>query len=108
MRNVHVYVCTVYMLEVHVVNSHTQSGVFPRFSPPPPPSPSYDQVFKSLSPIHRAWTHTEPYCTDIIELLFSVFAMDHLSGVQDRHSYDSLEGTHREEEKELKKVRGDG
>ena len=68
--------------------------------------PSHNQVFKSLSPIHRARTHTEPYCTDIIELPFSVFAMDHLSGVQDRHSYDSLEGTHREEEKELKEVRG--
>ena len=37
-----------------------------------------------------------------------MFAMDHLSGVQDRHSYDSLEGTHREEEKELKEVRGMG
>ena len=34
--------------------------------------------------------------------------MDHLSGVQDRHSYDSLEGTHREKEKELKQVRGMG
>ena len=34
-----------------------------------------------------------------------MFAMDHLSGVQDRHSYDALEGTHREEEKELKEVR---
>ena len=100
------YVCAVYMLEVHTVNSHTQSGVFPYFSPPPPPS--CDQVFKSLSPIHRARTHTEPYCTDIIELPFSVFAMDHLSDVQDRHSYDSLEGTHREEEKELKEVRGMG
>ena len=33
--------------------------------------------------------------------------MDHLSGV-DRHSYDSLEGTHKEEEKELKEVRGMG
>ena len=103
----YVYVYTVYMLEVHVVSSHTQSGVFPCFSPPLPP-PSYDQVFKSLSPIHRARTHTEPYCADIIELLFSVSAMDHLSGVQDRHSYDSLEGTHREEENELKEVRGMG
>ena len=28
--------------------------------------------------------------------------------MQDRHSYDSLEGTHREEEKELKEVRGEG
>ena len=28
--------------------------------------------------------------------------MDHLSGVQDRHSYDSLEGTHKEEEKEVR------
>ena len=79
--------------------------VYPSF---PPPSPSYDQAFKSLSSIHRARTHTEPYCTDIIELPFSVFAMDHLSGVQDRHSYDSLEGTHREEKKELKEVRGMG
>ena len=77
------------------------------FPPFPPPPPSYDQVFKSLPPIHRARTHTEPYCTDIIELPFSVFTMDHLSGVQDRHSYDSLEGTHREEE-ELKEVRGEG
>ena len=34
--------------------------------------------------------------------------MDHLSGVQDRHRYNSLEGTHREEEKELKEVRGMG
>ena len=75
------------------------------FAPSAPPS--YDQVFKSLSPIHRTRSHTEPYCTDIIELPFSVFSMDHLSGVQDRHSYDSLEGTHREEEKELKEVRGE-
>ena len=34
--------------------------------------------------------------------------MDHLSGIQDRHSYDSLESTYREEEKELKEVRGMG
>ena len=34
--------------------------------------------------------------------------MDHLSGVQDRHSYNFLEGTHREEKKELKEVRGMG
>ena len=99
------------------VNYYIQSRVFPHsplidycisFSPFPSLSsspPSYNQVFKSLSPIHCARTHTEPYCTDIIELPFSVFAMDHLSGVQDRHSYDSLEGTYREEEKELKEVR---
>ena len=37
-----------------------------------------------------------------------MFAMDHLSGVQDRHRYDSLESTHREKEKELKEVRGMG
>ena len=90
------------------VSSYTQSRVFlhllliaycisfPPFPPFPSPPPSYDQVFKSLSPIHHARTHTEPYCTDIIELPFSVFAMDHLSGVQDRHTYDSLEGTHTE------------
>ena len=71
----------------------------------PSPLLSYDLVFKSLPPIRRSQTHTEPYCTDIIELPFSVFALDHLSGVQDRHSYDTLEGTHREEEKELKEVR---
>ena len=76
---------------------------------PPLPSPSYNLVFKSLLPIRRSQAHTEPYCTDsdIIPLPFSVFALDHLSGVQDRHSYDSLEGTHRKEEKEVKEVRDD-
>ena len=52
-------------------------------------------------------TQSPIYCTDIIELPFNVFAMDHLSGVQDRHSYNFLEGTHREEKKELKEV-GEG
>ena len=68
--------------------------------------PSYDQVFKTLPQQIPDRDHTEPYCGDIIDLPFSMMAMDHLPGVQMRSDYESLErSSYAEEEPELVKVR---
>ena len=66
---------------------------------------SFEQVFKVLPQQIPDRHHTEPYCSHIIDLPYSMMAMDHLPGVQMRTEYESMKGTaYSEQEPELIKV----
>lgn len=54
---------------------------------------SFEQVFKVLPQQIPDRHHTEPYCSHIIDLPYSMMAMDHLPGVQMRTEYESMKGT---------------